>query len=104
VGETVVGNGFYDYDAKYKNSDTAFHCPAPLDEEQAKKVLQYAKTLFRLYRCRHMARVDFLKAKDGSIYFNEINTIPGFTAHSLYTKLLAAASFDALSLFTEASL
>ena len=104
VGETVVRDGFYDYEAKYKSNNTAFLCPAPLDGEQTEKILQYAKTLFRLYRCRHMARVDFLKAEDGSIYFNEINTIPGFTAHSLYAKLLAAASFDALSLFTEASL
>ena len=104
VGEVTVSDGFYDYAAKYQSSKASLICPAPLNEREAHFVREAATKLFRLFRLRHMARIDFLHSIDGRILFNEINTIPGFTSHSLYTRLLDASGCDVLSLFGEEAL
>lgn len=101
VGETVAEGGFYDYGAKYER-DTAFLCPAPIEQKIADTARAWAKKLFCLFGIRDMARADFFLDPSGALLFNEINTLPGYTEHSLYPRLLAAAGEDPLLPFKEA--
>ncbi len=91
-GEVVPSNEFYDYDAKYVDGASALHIPALLPEGVAETVRAMAVRAYRALECEGMARVDFLLSRDsGDLYINEINTIPGFTAISMYPKLFAAS-------------
>lgn len=91
---------FYSYNAKYGDENGAeLIIPAPLDAPILEKTRQVASQLFKLLDCEGMARIDlFYNKADGEIYFNEVNTIPGFTQISMYPKLMAASgvSYDAL--------
>ncbi len=90
-GEVVPGNEFYDYDAKYVDGSSALLIPADLPPELAERIRTLAVEAFRTLDCEGMARVDFLLSRsDGTLYINEINTIPGFTSISMYPKLFAA--------------
>lgn len=82
-------DGFYSYSAKYLESDqTELLVPAPLTPQQLEDLQQLAATLFTSLKCKGMARVDFfLNEETNTVYFNEINTLPGFTAISMYPKL-----------------
>lgn len=93
VGEIVPGKEFYDYEAKYLSEGSQAIIPAKLTREQAKQVKQMAIAAFQACDCAGLARVDFLMdpGKAGRIYLNEINTLPGFTAISMYPKLWAAS-------------
>ena len=99
-GEIAV-DGIFDYVKKYKSDSDTLICPAPLSKEESLWLTDAAKKLFRLFRCRHVARVDFFRTHDGRLLFNEINTIPGFTSHSLYTRLLSILGKDVLCLLSE---
>ena len=101
VGELRTEKGFFDYDKKYKTHTTAVSIPALLSSEEERRVRDTASLLFRLMDCRGLARVDFLRSKKGPIYFNEINTIPGFTADSLFPRLFAHIGIDPLSFLLE---
>jgi D-alanine-D-alanine ligase len=93
-------DGFYSYAAKYIDSDkTLLHIPALLDENIQHRLQAMAATIFTRLRCKGMARVDFfVHDETGQIYFNEINTLPGFTSISMYPKLWEASgiSYSAL--------
>jgi len=92
VGEIVVARAFYDYEAKYFDPSTQFIIPAALDPSTADAIRELAIRAFRAVAAEGMARVDFFVARgDGEIYVNEINTIPGFTAMSVYPRLWAAS-------------
>lgn len=86
-GEIAPNSAFYDYDTKY-NSDTAtYHIPARISDTALGKVKKYAARIYRALGCRGLARVDFFV--DGErVVFNEINTMPGFTAISMYPKMM----------------
>ena len=87
VGQVIPKNEFYDFEAKYILSEGAtVEAPAPIPEELQYQVRQQALSVFRVLECDMMARVDFFY--DGTLYVNEVNTIPGFTPISLYPKLL----------------
>ena len=90
-GEIVPLKEFYDYEAKYVDKKGAdLIAPATLDKATMKMVTKYAEQVFRTLRCSGMARVDFFIDKEtNEVYFNEINTIPGFTIISMYPKLWA---------------
>ncbi|MBA4311643.1 MAG: D-alanine--D-alanine ligase A [Chlorobiaceae bacterium] len=91
-GEIISSNEFYDYDAKYIDGKSEAIIPAKLANPTIKKVQEYALLGFRSIDCAGMARVDFLVTKKtNKIYFNEINTIPGFTSISMYPKLWEAS-------------
>ncbi len=94
-GEVVVHHpdGFYSYTAKYLQSDqTALLIPAPLAESLCVRVQRIAAEIFKRLRCQGMARVDFfVNDETGRIYFNEINTLPGFTSISMYPKMWEAS-------------
>jgi len=85
-------DGFYSYDAKYVDDRGAdILVPAELDSERAADVRRLAIAAFRALECAGMARVDFLLSADGRLFLNEIKTIPGFTAISMYPKVWAAS-------------
>ncbi len=81
-------DGFYSYDAKYVDADGAtLVYPADLSDELTEKIRTMSLAAFRALNCEGMARVDFFLTPDGEVFINELNTIPGFTAISMYPKL-----------------
>ena len=92
AGEIVPGKEFYDYTAKYLDEGSQLIIPAKLNKAETKKIQQLAISAFKAVDCSGLARVDFLMdPKSRKIYLNEINTMPGFTAISMYPKLWAAS-------------
>jgi D-alanine-D-alanine ligase len=97
VGEIVpTGHEFYDYAAKYLDVDGARpQIPADLKPDVAQRIQRMAVSAFRAIDCAGMARVDFFVEGDGivpgTVWLNEINTIPGFTSISMYPKLWEAS-------------
>jgi D-alanine-D-alanine ligase len=93
VGEIVPAKEFYDYEAKYLSEGSALVIPAKIEKAQAKAIRAMAVQAFEACDCAGLARVDFLMepGKNGRIYLNEINTLPGFTAISMYPKLWEAS-------------
>lgn len=91
-GEVIPTRDFYDYEAKYISDDSRLLIPAPLTAEQVANVQRLAIKAYKAVDCAGMARADFfIDRKTGSIYINEINTIPGFTRISMYPKLWEAS-------------
>jgi D-alanine-D-alanine ligase len=92
AGEIVPCKEFYDYNAKYLDEGSELVIPAKLSKSQMKVVQQLAVRAFQAVDCSGLARVDFLMdPRSKKIYLNEINTMPGFTAISMYPKLWAAS-------------
>jgi len=91
-GEIVPSTEFYDYNAKYLDEGSQLIIPAKLSKAETKEVQRLAIGAFKAVDCAGLARVDFLmEPKSRKIYLNEINTLPGFTAISMYPKLWAAS-------------
>jgi D-alanine-D-alanine ligase len=91
-GEIVPATEFYDYKAKYLDEGSQLIIPAKLTRAQTKQVQELAIAVFRAVDCSGLARVDFLMDPTRQkFYVNEINTMPGFTAISMYPKLWAAS-------------
>jgi D-alanine-D-alanine ligase len=87
-GEIVPGHEFYDYADKYLDDRCRLLAPAPLDAGTTARVQQMTVAAYRALGCAGMARVDlFLERGDGTLWVNEANTIPGFTAISMYPRL-----------------
>ena len=88
----ILTDGFYGYGEKYGGKvNTA--AVAQLDAVTVSEIIGYAKTLADAVNLRYLGRIDFFLS-DGKIYFNEINTFPGFTSESLYPKMLEAYGVD----------
>ena len=93
VDEIELSQGFFDYEEKYTLKTSAIHCPARISPEQAAQIQQTARVIYRALDCRGFARVDLFLTPEGEIVFNEVNTIPGFTPHSRYPSMMAAAGW-----------
>jgi D-alanine-D-alanine ligase len=91
-------DGFYSYDAKYIDDGAELIVPALLHRNEVTAVQLLALRAFRALECAGMARVDLFLTADRDIYLNEINTIPGFTAISMYPRLWAASGLAAEAL------
>jgi D-alanine-D-alanine ligase len=88
VGEVVPCNEFYDYNAKYVDEDSELLVPAPIDRGTMAEIQEMAIAAFRALDLAGMARIDFfMDRRTDQIYINEVNTIPGFTAISMYPRL-----------------
>ena len=85
---------FYDYQAKYVDDDTEYIVDPDLGEECTERVKATALRAHRALACTAFSRVDMMVDKEGKEYVLEINTIPGFTSHSLLPKAAAAAGID----------
>ena len=91
-GEIIPSGEFYDYQAKYVSDDSRAVIPAQIDEARAAEVRAMAIAAFKAIDGAGMARVDFLLAGDSQVlYLNEVNTIPGFTTISMYSKMWDAS-------------
>lgn len=102
VGEIKPRHEFYSYEAKYLDETGAqLLIPAPISKEATELAQVIAKKIFKILECEGMARVDLFLDKDkAKIYFNEINTIPGFTNISMYPKLMDASGIPYSALLT----
>ena len=88
-GEILAGAEFYTYDDKYKNGVSQTVIPAHLPEAKLDEVKTYAAMAYTALNCEGLARCDFFVEKNtGRVLINEINTFPGFTAISMYPKLM----------------
>lgn len=91
VGEIILPEGgWYDYATKYENDKAGLAIPADLEKSLAQKLRDLALCAYQAAGCRDLARVDFLLGHGTDVYLNEINTLPGFTSISMYTKLMEA--------------
>lgn len=100
-GEILAGAEFYTYDDKYKNGVSQVVIPAHLSDEKLDEVRDAAKAAYLALGCTGLARCDFFVERGtGRVLCNELNTMPGFTAISMYPKLMEACrglSFSALA-------
>ncbi len=87
-GEIRPREGFYDFEGKYLNDSSELLAPAPLSEEQTSEIRESALRIYSILGCSGLARVDlFIEKGSGRIFFNEVNTLPGFTPISMYPRL-----------------
>lgn len=91
VDEIELSQGFFDYTEKYTLKTSRIHVPARISPEKAAEIKWTALKIYRALDCSFFARVDLFLTPEGEIYFNEVNTIPGFTVHSRYPNMLKAA-------------
>ena len=95
VGEITYTSDFYDYETKYTEGRADLLIPAPLPEAIAAQVQARALQAFATVDAAGLARIDFFYVEaTGEILINEINTLPGFTATSMYPQLWAASGVD----------
>ena len=94
AGEISTHQEFYDYDTKYTHTDRAkLIIPAHIDDATKLHMTESVQEAYRLIGCRDLARVDILLEDGGAYYLNEINTLPGFTAQSMFPMLWHAAGY-----------
>ncbi|MEO1005925.1 MAG: D-alanine--D-alanine ligase family protein [Cyanobacteria bacterium J06638_38] len=90
VGEITFDSDFYDYETKYTEGAAQLHIPADLPTAVSDRIQSMAIEAFRAVDAAGLARVDFFYLEEtGEIFINEINTLPGFTATSMYPQLWA---------------
>jgi D-alanine-D-alanine ligase len=102
VGEVVPGREFYDYDDKYREDNAKLLIPAPIEDSVSQEVRRLAVRAFEAAGLSGMARVDFFYERgSGRVLVNEANTLPGFTAISMYPKLWEASGLPLPRLLDE---
>ncbi len=95
AGEIIASNEFYDYKAKYIDNKSIAVIPAEITTEEYEKIVAWAREAYQALDCAGLGRLDFFIDKNnGQIYFNEINTLPGFTEISMYAKLWAESGIN----------
>ena len=94
VDEVELTDGFFDYTEKYTLKTSTIHVPARIPAATARRVKDAARTIYRALGCSGFARVDMFLTPDGQIVFNEVNTIPGFTEHSRFPRMMEAVGLD----------
>jgi D-alanine-D-alanine ligase len=93
-GEIVAHADWYDYEAKYSEGGMELVAPAPLEDATLARVRELAAQVFGLASCSGLARCDFFVLEGGEVLVNEINTIPGFTETSVFSKLFEATGIS----------
>jgi D-alanine-D-alanine ligase len=88
VGEVLAGDEFYSFDAKYNSAESQTVIPADIPADKAEEIRDCAGRIFDALDCKGLSRVDFFLDDSGTVIFNEINTLPGFTDISMYPKLM----------------
>lgn len=94
VDEIELSEGFFDFTEKYTLKTSQIHVPARIAEETAERIKRTAAKIYRALGCSGFTRVDMFLTPKGEIYFNEVNTIPGFTEHSRYPGMMKAAGLS----------
>lgn len=93
-GEIVLASEWYDYEAKYTPGAMELVVPARIDAKALGEVRRLAEAVYRRVGCAGLARVDFFVEENGRVLVNELNTIPGFTATSVFAKLFEASGIS----------
>ncbi|WP_163655063.1 D-alanine--D-serine ligase [Listeria sp. PSOL-1] len=88
--EISLIEGFFDYTEKYQLVTAQIKVPATIQTEISDEIKRQAQSLYRLLGCKGLSRIDFFLTEAGEILLNEVNTLPGFTSHSRYPKMLAS--------------
>ena len=96
-GEIVIANDsdWYDYSAKYDEGAMRLQVPAELPDSVTAELQDVARRAFEVCGCSGMARIDFFVTPEHRVVLNEINTIPGFTATSVYAELFEKSGVPA---------
>lgn len=94
VDEIELSGGFFNFTEKYTLQTSEIHVPARISEEKSLEIKETAKRIYRALGCSGFARVDLFLTQTGELVFNEVNTIPGFTAHSRYPGMMKAAGIS----------
>jgi len=94
VDEIELSGGFFDFTEKYTLKTSAIYVPARIDAQKAGEIKETAKIIYKALGCRGFARVDMFLTPYGEVFFNEVNTIPGFTEHSRYPGMMKAAGYS----------
>jgi len=90
-GEIVANSDWYDYSSKYDEGGMDLVIPPRVPQDAIERVQEVSVEAFRVTECEGMARADCFVREDGEVLVNELNTIPGFTATSVYAKLFEAS-------------
>lgn len=98
VLEIKPAQGLYTYDAKYNRDDTIYDTSPDLDHTLKARLREFSERLFAEIGCRHIARVDWLLDPEQGPFLLEINTMPGFTSHSLVPMAARRLGLDMLAL------
>ena len=102
IGEILPSNTFYDYEDKYIKNESKTLIPADIDELLIKEIKTIAKKAFKALNCKDFSRIDFIYDKTNKkLYLNEINTLPGFTEISMFSKLLEYDGYNLTNLITK---
>ena len=94
VDEIELSGGFFNYTEKYGLITSSIHMPARISQEKETEIQVTAQLIYRALECSGFARVDLFLTPDGRIVFNEVNTIPGFTAHSRYPNMMRSIGLE----------
>ena len=94
IDEIELSGGFFDFNEKYTLKSSKIHFPARIDQLTTKKIQDTAKDIYRILGCQTFARVDMFLTPQNEIYFNEVNTIPGFTSHSRFPQMMKAVGYE----------
>lgn len=100
--EIELSDGFFDFAEKYTLKTSTIHVPARIPQEKMEEVKQTARVIYQALGCRGFARVDMFLDQSGKIIFNEVNTIPGFTAHSRFPSMMKAAGMPLREIISKA--
>ena len=93
-GEIAPNSEFYDYDTKYLTDTAEYFIPARISGQASERVRDAAEKIYTRLGCFGLSRVDFFVTADEEVYFNEINTLPGFTSISMYPQLMERVGLD----------
>ncbi|WP_069789623.1 D-alanine--D-alanine ligase family protein [Cyanobacterium sp. IPPAS B-1200] len=92
VGEITYDADFYDYETKYTDGKAQLIIPSQLPQNIVNQIQEMSLNAFHALNCQGLSRVDFFYVEEtGEVLINEINTLPGFTALSMYPQLWEAS-------------
>lgn len=93
VDEIELADGFFDYTEKYTLKTSRIHMPARISKETEERIKWTGMKIYRVLGLKDYSRVDMFLMPDGEIVFNEVNTIPGFTAHSRFPSMMKGIGY-----------
>lgn len=94
LDEIELAGGFFNFTEKYTLKTSAIHVPARISPEKTVGIKRIAQHIYKVLGCQGFARVDMFLDEDGRVVLNEVNTIPGFAAHSRYPSMMKAAGMS----------
>ena len=94
LDEIELAGGFFNFMEKYTLKTSTIHVPARISPDKTAEMKRIAQHIYKVLGCQGFARVDMFLDEDGRVVFNEVNTIPGFTAHSRYPSMMKAAGMS----------